>query len=139
SLTNKPLQTHLHESTWSLPPLGTVSVTLDPVRISSLSDFGSLPVVAARVLAAEEGRDGVDEATLLYSSVLGGGGYLVRYGTRGKRPKVVSSSFTIVGDGGDGGGGILAVCQSMGKEGGDEGDVLGGIVKEFRLVGLPKQ
>mmetsp|Transcript_20789 Transcript_20789/g.43444 ORF Transcript_20789/g.43444 Transcript_20789/m.43444 type:complete len:225 (-) Transcript_20789:37-711(-) len=129
---NKPLQTHLHESTWSLPT-GTVSVTLDPVRIKGLEEFGVIDVVAERVMEAERGRDGVEEVKLVGKEVLEGG-YLLRYLSLGKRPKSITSLFTIIPSPADQVGGLLAVCQSTAKVGKDEMDELGGIVREFKIV-----
>ena len=39
-------------------------VTIDPVKIDSLEQFGTPDEVAKRVLAVEEGRDGVKSVTL---------------------------------------------------------------------------
>jgi hypothetical protein len=64
---NKPLQTHLYEVQFrsALRDSYKMGITVDPVRIGSLEDFGTPEQVAARVVAAELGRDGVASVTLV--------------------------------------------------------------------------
>ncbi|KAL3768431.1 hypothetical protein ACHAW5_005844 [Stephanodiscus triporus] len=95
---NRPLRTHLDEINFS-PPDGrggyTLGITVDPVRISSIREFGTPEEVAARVVTAEVNRDGVFEVTLAKDprediSAEGGGeggGYDVEYVSDGKRGK----------------------------------------------------
>lgn len=110
--TNKPLQTHLDEVnlpiTNKIPegrefPLKsyTYGVTVDPIRIQSLRQFGTPNEVAAKIVMAELRRDGVLDVTMgrdpTEDSVTGG--YDVEYisdGTRGKKHFVTR---TIVDDG----------------------------------------
>jgi hypothetical protein len=64
---NKPLRTHLYEVQFrsTLRDSYRMGITIDPVRIESLDDFGTPEQVAARVVAAELGRDGVARVTLV--------------------------------------------------------------------------
>lgn len=92
---NKPLKTHLDEINFAPPDLRgyTLGITVDPVRISSIQQFGSPEEVAARVVTAEVNRDGVFEVTLAKdpkedaTSGGGGGGYDIEYISDGKRGK----------------------------------------------------
>jgi hypothetical protein len=82
---NKPLKTHLDEVNFNGDGL-QVGITVDPVRISSLQQFGTPPEVAARVVTAEVNRDGVFEVTLLKDPVeTQDGAYLLTYLSKGKR------------------------------------------------------
>lgn len=108
--TNKPLQTHLDEVNLPITnkigresPLKsyTYGVTVDPIRIQSLRQFGTPNEVAAKIVMAELRRDGVLDVTMgrdpTEDSVTGG--YDVEYisdGTRGKKHFVTR---TIVDDG----------------------------------------
>lgn len=112
SPTNKPLQTHLDEVNLPITnkiPEGrdcalksyTYGVTVDPIRIQSLRQFGTPNEVAAKIVMAELRRDGVLDVTMgrdpTEDSV--SGGYDVEYisdGTRGKKHFVTR---TIVDDG----------------------------------------
>ena len=63
----KPVRTHLHELLLSSPTGykgGKLGITVDPVKINSLEEFGNLDEVTKRVLTVEEGRDGVTSVTL---------------------------------------------------------------------------
>lgn len=59
----KPVKTHLHEALLAGGGV-KVGVTVDPVKIDSLEQFGTPEQTAERVLAVEEGRDGVKSVTL---------------------------------------------------------------------------
>jgi len=63
---NKPLKTHLDEINFSLPEARgyALGITVDPVRISKIREFGTPEEVAARVVTAEVNRDGVFRVTL---------------------------------------------------------------------------
>ena len=67
----KPVKTHMHETLLASPGgRGVkVGVTVDPVKIASLEEFGTLPQVTERVLAVERKRDGVQSVTLRASEV----------------------------------------------------------------------
>ncbi len=91
---NKPLKTHLDEINFSPPPSSsgatrgyTIGVTVDPVRIGGIREFGSPGEVAARVVTAEVGRDGVFEVTLAKDPREDptNGGYDIEYVSDGKR------------------------------------------------------
>lgn len=99
-LTRKPIQTHLDELNWE--PLAqdgpveskssiTYGITVDPVRINSLTEFGTPEQVAARVVTAELNRDGVLEVTLdrasSYTDANGLLYYVIDYVSDGKRGK----------------------------------------------------
>jgi hypothetical protein len=64
---NKPLQTHLYELQFSstLHSSYKMGITIDPVRIESLADFGTPEQVAAKVVTTELNRDGVARVTLV--------------------------------------------------------------------------
>jgi hypothetical protein len=84
---NKPLKTHLDEVNFKNNAGGiNVGITVDPVKISSLQEFGTPPEVAARVVTAEINRDGVFQVTLVDDPVeLNDGSYLLQYSSEGKR------------------------------------------------------
>ena len=88
---NKPLKTHLDEINFAPPDVRgyTLGITVDPVRISSIKQFGTPEEVAARVVTAEVNRDGVFEVTLAKDPkedvASGGGGYDIEYISDGKR------------------------------------------------------
>lgn len=99
-LTRKPIQTHLDEI--NLEPFtsdGQVEtkssilygITVDPVRINSLTEFGTPEQVAARVVTAELNRDGIFEVTLdradSYTDSNGQLYYTIDYISDGKRGK----------------------------------------------------
>lgn len=62
-------------------------MTVDPVRISGIRDFGSPGEVAARVVTAELNRDGVFEVTLAKDPAEDpiNGGYDIEHVSAGKR------------------------------------------------------
>ena len=62
---NKPLKTHLDEVNFFGPNGYQVGITIDPVRINSLSEFGTPAELAAKVVVAEVNRDGVFNVKLL--------------------------------------------------------------------------
>lgn len=64
---NKPLKTHLDEINFSLEGLRgyQYGITVDPVRIQSLQQFGTPDQVAARVVDAEANRDGITDVKLV--------------------------------------------------------------------------
>lgn len=84
---NKPLKTHLDEINFSGDVRGyTLGVTVDPVRIKSIREFGTPEEVAARVVTAELNRDGVFEVTLAKDPVEDASGcYDIEYISDGKR------------------------------------------------------
>lgn len=87
---NKPLKTHLDEINFSSPDISryTIGITVDPVRISSIGQFGTPEEVAARVVTAEVNRDGVFKVTLAKDpkeDAEDGGCYDVEYISEGKR------------------------------------------------------
>ena len=85
----KPVQTHLDEVNFNLEGVAkyTYGVTVDPVRINSLKEFGTPEEVAARVVTAEVNRDGIFEVTLAKDPVEDGetGAYAIDYVSDGKR------------------------------------------------------
>lgn len=84
----KPLPTHLDEVNFiSSDTKGyQFGITVDPVRIQSLREFGSPEEVAAKVVMAEVNRDGVLDVTLVGDPVaLNDNTYLVDYVSKGKR------------------------------------------------------
>ena len=89
----KPVPTHLDEVNFNLEdgsaPRYTYGVTVDPVRINSLAEFGQPGEVAARVVTAEVNRDGIFEVTLASDPVedKGTGAYVIEYISDGKRGK----------------------------------------------------
>ena len=63
-----------------------MGITVDPVRILSLQQFGTPEQVAARVVTAEVNRDGVVEVTLLKDPIeTSDGAYVLEYLSKGKR------------------------------------------------------
>lgn len=99
---NKPLKTHLDEINFSPPDVRgyTVGVTVDPVRIGSIQEFGTPEEVAARVVTAEVNRDGVFEVTLAKDPVEDAAGcYDIEYISDGKRGKKRFSTRIYIKDG----------------------------------------
>jgi hypothetical protein len=94
-ISNKPLKTHVDEINFTDPNRRGYSygITIDPVRIGKISDFGSTNEVAARVVNAELNRDGVFVVTLVKDpteGVVGDEGvgcYDIEYLSEGKRGK----------------------------------------------------
>lgn len=69
---NKPLKTHLDEVNFYTKDGERgyqYGITVDPVRIQSLKEFGSPAQVAARVVTAEISRDGIADVTLVKDAV----------------------------------------------------------------------
>lgn len=86
---NKPLKTHLDEINFSPPDIRgyTLGITIDPVRLSKIQDFGTPEEVAARVVTAEINRDGVFTVTMAKDPVedAAAGCYDIEYISDGKR------------------------------------------------------
>jgi PsbP len=108
--TGKPLPTHLKEVQFApgaaaaedddadananaaLPKSYQYGITVDPIRIQSLREFGTPQQVAAKVVAAELNRDGVFVVTLVKDPVEEIGSndeaavaYVLNYKSQGKR------------------------------------------------------
>jgi len=88
----KPLKTHLDEVNFqSSDRKGyQFGITVDPVRINSLKDFGTPEEVAAKVVLAEVNRDGVLDVKLMEDPYSSGGDdgllyYQLNYLSSGKR------------------------------------------------------
>ena len=64
---NKPLKTHLDEINYTKDGERgyQYGITVDPVRINSLQEFGTPEQVAERVINAERDRDGITDVTLV--------------------------------------------------------------------------
>ena len=86
---NKPLKTHLDEINFKSESVGgyQYGITVDPVRIESLRQFGSPEEVAAKVVLAEVNRDGVSDVVLMEDPVAGPDDayYQLNYQSKGKR------------------------------------------------------
>lgn len=134
---NKPLKTHLDEINFSPPDIKgySLGITVDPVRISSIREFGSPEEVAARVVTAEVNRDGVFEVTLANDpredASEGVGCYDIEYISDGKRGKKRYVTRIYIKDG------FLYVLTVQSKE--DEFDTareaeVVECVKSFRLI-----
>lgn len=100
-VSNKPLKTHLDEVNFEGDLKGyQYGITVDPVRLQTLRQFGSPEEVAAKIVTSEVNRDGVFEVTLardpLEDEV---GAYIVEYISDGKRGKKRFVTRTIVNDG----------------------------------------
>ena len=83
-------ETHLDEINFSPEPTirgYTLGITVDPVRISNIKEFGSPEEVAARVVTAEVNRDGVFKVTLAKDPKedTNAGCYDIEYISDGKR------------------------------------------------------
>jgi PsbP len=86
SPSQKPIKTHLDEVNFkndndkAADPAASAAaatqfgITVDPLRIGSLSEFGTPEEVAAKVVLAEVNRDGVFDVTLMEDPFAGGGG-----------------------------------------------------------------
>lgn len=68
---SKPLKTHLDETNFKSTKLKkyAIGITIDPVRIKSLKEFGAPAEVAAKVVNAEVNRDGVFEVKLMKDAI----------------------------------------------------------------------
>ena len=86
---NKPLRTHLDEINFKSEtvPGYQYGITVDPVRIDSLRQFGTPQEVAAKVVLAEVNRDGVFDVTLMADPEAGPNDsfYQLNYQSKGKR------------------------------------------------------
>lgn len=101
-ISNKPLQTHLDEVNLQTGQKGYFyGITVDPIRIKSLREFGTPNEVAAKIVMAELRRDGVLDVTVGRDPVEDAvtGGYDVEYISDGKRGKKHFVTRTIVSDG----------------------------------------
>ena len=69
---NKPLKTHLDEVNFisSTNPKYQFGITVDPVLINSLAEFGTPEQVAAKVVLSEVRRDGVLDVTLMEDPII---------------------------------------------------------------------
>ena len=69
----KPLKTHFDEVNFksTTSPGYEIGITVDPVRIDSLIDFGTPEEIAAKVVLAEVNRDGVFDVQLLEDPISG--------------------------------------------------------------------
>lgn len=101
---SKPVKTHLDEVNFVSDSVKRYQygITVDPVRISSLKEFGTPEEVAARVVTAEVNRDGIFEVTLLedpYRTKPDDGdadAYILKYLSVGKRGKKVLTNKIVV-------------------------------------------
>jgi hypothetical protein len=99
----KPVKTHFDELLFSSSEMkGSIGITIDPLRIKSLKQFGSAQEIAARVVTAEVNRDGIFEVTLLKDPYESPDGSFVslEYLSDGKRgKKVILTKIYVVEDG----------------------------------------
>jgi len=101
---SKPVKTHLDEVNFVSESVKRYQygITVDPVRISSLQEFGTPEEVAARVVTAEINRDGIFEVTLLedpYRTKPDDGGveaYILKYLAVGKRGNKIYTNKIVV-------------------------------------------
>jgi len=100
---NKPLKTHLDEVNFSKEGVRgyQYGITIDPVRLKSLSEFGTPEQVAAKIVTAEVNRDGIFVVTLYRNPVEDPitGAYEIDYISDGKRGKKHFMTRTAVQDG----------------------------------------
>jgi len=112
---NKPLKTHLDEINFSPPDIRgySLGITVDPVRISKMQEFGTPEEVAARVVTAEVNRDGVFKVTLAKDPTedASAGCYDIEYISDGKRGTKRFVTRIYVRDG------FLYVLTAQSKEG----------------------
>lgn len=78
SPSQKPIKTHLDEVNFKNDDANDEAavqfgITVDPLRIGSLPEFGTPEQVAAKVVLAEVNRDGVFDVTLMEDPLAGGG------------------------------------------------------------------
>ena len=101
NISNKPLKTHLDEVNFEGDIKGyQYGITVDPVRLQTLRQFGSPEEVAAKIVTAEVRRDGVFEVTLVRDPLEDEvGAYIIEYISDGKRGKKRFVTRTIVNDG----------------------------------------
>jgi len=117
---SKPVKTHLDEVNFMSETVKRYQygITVDPVRISSLKEFGTPEEVAARVVTAEVNRDGIFEVTLLEdpyraksSEDDGVDAYILKYLSVGKRGrKVYTNKIAVTPNG------LLYVLTAQCKE-----------------------
>lgn len=85
----KPVPTHQDEVSFNLEGVRgyQFGITVDPVRITTLREFGTPEEVAARVVTAEVNRDGIFQVSLTKDPVEDGssGAYDIEYVSDGKR------------------------------------------------------
>lgn len=101
---SKPVKTHLDEVNFVSESVKRYQygITVDPVRISSLKEFGTPEEVAARVVTAEINRDGIFEVTLLenpYRTQPDDGdaeAYILKYLMVGKRGRKILTNKIVV-------------------------------------------
>lgn len=101
-VSNKPLKTHLDEVNFdSQSTKGyQYGITVDPVRLQKLRQFGTPEEVAAKIVTAEVNRDGVYEVTLVRDPIEDDdGAYVIEYISDGKRGKKRFVTRTIVNNG----------------------------------------
>lgn len=99
---NKPLQTHLDEVNLATSMKGyTYGITVDPIRIASLKEFGTPEEVCAKIILAELRRDGILDVTVGRDPTedVASGGYDIEYISDGKRGKKHFYTRTIVKSG----------------------------------------
>lgn len=87
---NKPLKTHVDEINFICTATSgyQYGITVDPVRITSLAEFGTPEEVAAKVVLAELNRDGVFDVKLMEDPIAPKTGeeyYALNYRSSGKR------------------------------------------------------
>mmetsp|Transcript_346 Transcript_346/g.821 ORF Transcript_346/g.821 Transcript_346/m.821 type:complete len:138 (-) Transcript_346:464-877(-) len=107
-----------------------IGITVDPVRINSLEEFGTPQEVGKRVADAEGARDGVTDVKLLSAARLDGllGGrytYAVNYRSEGSRGVKLFYTRIYVGDG------LLYVLTGQVKEETMRGDDDGRLKEEI--------
>ncbi|KAL1524115.1 hypothetical protein AB1Y20_019024 [Prymnesium parvum] len=134
----KPLRTHLHEVLYAAPGAGglKVGLTVDPVKIQSLEQFGTPEQVAERIVAVEQSRDGVKTVALRQVSSERGppSFYTVEYLTESSRGTTVFRCKYCVTPRG------LYVLQAQAKaDAFDHSDgavrrTIGGIVSSFEVL-----
>lgn len=84
----KPVKTHQDEVNFKSDDVKgyQYGITVDPVRINSLKEFGTPEEIAAKVVTAEVNRDGIFEVTLLKDPFESkDGAYILEYLSVGKR------------------------------------------------------
>jgi hypothetical protein len=100
--TRKPVPTHVDEINFSSESIKgyQYGITVDPVRIESLRQFGTPEEVAAKVVLAEVNRDGVFDVTLMEDPIAGSDPnpfYQLNYLSKGKRGnKIFIAKFYIL-------------------------------------------
>ncbi|GMH93440.1 hypothetical protein TL16_g12629 [Triparma laevis f. inornata] len=127
SITSKPLPTHAYEAKFGITKKSSITITLDAVRIKTLSEFLSIEDLSKKLLNVELSRDGITAATLI-SSESDETSYRIKYKSEGKRGiKIIDDYVTIIN-------GYLVVAQGEDKEGG--GGEVGRVLDGFRVEGV---